>query len=55
MTNPALLVNWVNRFRAAGVEGLKTQKKGKRPKVTKPKITESITDKQARYLKQLEE
>lgn len=55
MTNPALLVNWVNRFRAAGVEGLKTQKKGKRPKVTKPKITEIITDEQARYLKQLEE
>ena len=55
MTNPALLVNWVNRFRAAGVAGLKTQKKGKRPKVTKPKITESITDEQARYLKQLEE
>ena len=55
MTNPALLVNWVNRFRAAGVEGLKTQKKGRRPKVRKPKITESITDEQARYLKQLEE
>lgn len=55
MTNPALLVNWVNRFRTAGVEGLKTQKKGRRPKVRKPKITESITDEQARYLKQLEE
>jgi transposase len=51
-----MLVNWVQRYRAVGVEGLKPQRKGRRPKV--PDInTIQLTsaDEQAERLKQLEE
>ena len=60
MTTPALLTNWVSRYRAAGIDGLKPQRKGRRPNVPKPrtkenKTTDHMSDEQARYLKQLKE
>ena len=51
-----MLVNWVQRYRAVGVEGLKPQRKGRRPKVPDINTIQlTSTDEQAERLKQLEE
>lgn len=53
---PSLLAAWVQRYRAIGVDGLKPQRKGRRPQVSKePSAKKVPADKQEEYLKQLEE
>ena len=58
INNPALLTQWVQRFRAVGVDGLKPNRKGRRPKVPdKPIVVTPTQSKeiQDERLKQLEE
>ena len=51
-----ILVNWIRRYRAVGIEGLKPQRKGRRPKVPdKASITPECNINQDEKLKQLEE
>lgn len=42
ITNPSMIVNWVQRFRAAGPEALRPRKKGRKTKVKKRKINTKI-------------
>ena len=45
--NPGLIVNWVNRFRAAGPDALRPRKKGRKKMLNKPqadKIAQSTED-----------
>ena len=50
------LATWVQRYRAVGIEGLKPQRKGRRPKVPdKTSITPACNMNQDERLKQLEE
>lgn len=37
ITNPSMIVNWVNRFRAAGPDALRPRKKGRKKTLDKPK------------------
>ena len=37
ITNPSMIVNWVNRFRVAGPEALRPHKKGRKKTLDKPK------------------
>ena len=53
INTPSILVNWVQRYRAVGVEGLKMQRKGRRPKV--PDKPSTSPEEQNERLKQLEE
>ena len=62
ITNPSMIVNWVNRFRAAGPDALKSRKKGRKKTLDKPKIDikareaeEIIVDTSAEHVKELEE
>ena len=58
INNPALVTKWVQRFRAVGVDGLKPNRKGRRPKVPdKPIVITPTQSKeiQDERLKQLEE
>lgn len=56
LKNSGTLVTWVQRYRAVGVEGLKPQRKGRRPKVTVKTNNESNNAVwQDERLKQLEE
>ena len=62
ITNPCMIVNWVNRFRAAGPEALRPRKKGRKKTVDKPKTDskvqeteERIVDTGAEYVKELED
>ncbi len=58
INNPALVTQWVQRFRAVGVDGLKPNRKGRRPKVPdKPIAVTPTQSKEIRdeRLKQLEE
>ena len=53
---PSLLTAWVQRYRAVGVEGLKEQRKGRRPQVAKEPSSKKVPkDNQDEYLKLLEE
>ncbi len=53
---PSLLTAWVQRYRAAGVDGLKAKRKGRRPQVAKePSVEKAPKDTQEEYVKQLEE
>ena len=55
ISNPPLITKWVNDYRIAGWDALMPKQKGRRRKMTKPKVDrEPINDKDA-YLKQLEE
>lgn len=54
MTNPTLLVRWVNDYKVAGPYALQPKKKGRRPRVSKPETTRPES-KEAVYMKQLEE
>jgi transposase len=59
INNPSLIVRWVNDYRIAGLDALKPKRKGRRPKMAKPKNTKNPipTDEStnSEYLKQLEE
>lgn len=62
ITNPSMIVNWVNRFRAAGPDALRPQKKGRKKTLDKPKIAsktqkteERNVDTSAEHVKELED
>ena len=56
INTPSILVSWVQRYHAVGVEGLKMQRKGRRPKVPdKPSTSPTSPEEQNERLKQLEE
>ena len=62
ITNPCMIVNWVNRFRAAGPEALRPRKKGRKKTLDKPKTDskvqetkERIIDTSAEHVKELED
>lgn len=62
ITNPCLIVNWVNRFRAAGPDALRPREKGRKKTLDKPKIDsitqnfeEQVVDTGAEYVKGLED
>ena len=61
ITNPSMIVNWVNRFRVAGPEALRPQKKGRRKTLEKPEKKpsalpiESPVDTSAEHVKELED
>lgn len=48
ITNPSMIVNWVNRFRVAGPDALRPRKKGRRRTLDKPvKNTQNKPNKEA--------
>ncbi len=62
ISNPSMITNWVNRFRAAGPDALKSHKKGRKKTLDKPKIDikaqeaeERIVDTSAEHVKELED
>ena len=59
MNNPNAIVKWVSDYRIAGPDALRPKRKGRKPKVTKPKKqTQPQTEKEKadlEYLRQLEE
>jgi transposase len=62
ITNPAMIANWVNRFRVAGPDALRPRKKGrnkkldKQDKYTKVKsVDEPAVDTSAEHVKELED
>lgn len=58
MNNPPAITKWVNDYRIAGSDALRPKRKGRKPKVTKPKQSQPQTEKEkadAEYLRQLEE
>ena len=62
ITNPSMIVNWVNRFRAAGPDALRPRKKGRKKTLNKPKIDsktyeaeESFVDTSTKHVKELED
>lgn len=62
ITNPSMIVNWVNRFRVAGPDALRPRKKGRKKTLNtsddntqnKP-VEESSVDTSAEHVKELEE
>ena len=62
ITNPSMIANWVNRFRAAGPDALRPHKKGRKKTLDKPKIDnkpqvqdERVVDTSAEHVKELED
>ena len=62
ITNPSMIANWVNRFRAAGPDALRARKKGRKKSLntsdgnTQNKLVEeSSIDTSAEHVKQLED
>ena len=61
ITNPSMIVNWVNRFRVAGPEALRPHKKGRGKTLEKPEKEpsalpiESPVDTSAEHVKELED
>ena len=62
ITNPSMIMNWVNRFRAAGPEALRPHKKGRKKTLDKsvnnPKTTPSRApsiDTSAEHVRELED
>ena len=62
ITNPSMIMNWVNRFRAAGPEALRPHKKGRKKTLDKsvnnPKTTPSgapSIDTSAEHVRELED
>lgn len=60
--NPCLIAIWVSRFRAAGLEGLRSHKKGRKKTLEKPKTepkTQDVegrtVDTSAQHVKELED
>ncbi len=57
-----MIADWVNRFRAAGPDALKSRKKGRKKTLDKPKIDttvqeveESIVDTSVEHVRELED
>lgn len=59
ITNIPMITKWVNDYRIAGPDALKTKKKGRRRKVDKPKVPSDLSEETlntaTEYTKQLEE
>ena len=62
ITNPSMITNWVNRFRAAGPDGLRPHKRGRKKTLDKsgknPKIVsleKSSVDTSTEHVKELED
>ena len=61
ITNPSMIVNWVNRFRVTGPDALRPHKKGRRKTLEKPEKKssalpiESPVDTSAEHVKELED
>ena len=59
VTNPSQIAQWVTQFRAAGVEGLKPKKKGRKRTMDKEQIIRNIengdAEDQKEFLRQLQE
>ena len=62
ITNPSMIANWVNRFRAAGPDALRPRKKGRKKTLDKPQIDsevqkaeEKIVDTSAEHIRELED
>lgn len=62
ISNPAMITNWVNRFRAAGPDALRSRKKGRKKTMdtqkkesTSPSVEERIVDTSAEHVKELED
>lgn len=62
ITNPSLIVNWVNRFHAAGPDALKPRKKGRKKTLDKSDNTtqnkaleETSVDTSAEHVRELED
>ncbi|WP_242841581.1 IS3 family transposase [[Clostridium] aminophilum] len=61
ITNPSMIVNWVKRFRVAGLDALRPHKKGRRKTLEKPEKKsstlpiESPVDTSAEHVKELED
>ena len=62
ITNPSLIVNWVNSFRVAGPDALRSRKKGRKKTLDKPKINdksqvqeERVVDTSIEHVKELED
>ena len=59
VTNPSQIAQWVTQFRAAGVEGLKPKKKGRKRTMDKEQIISNIengdAEDQKEFLRQLQE
>ncbi|MBF1708814.1 MAG: IS3 family transposase [Streptococcus sanguinis] len=62
INNPSMIANWVNRFRAAGPDALKSRRKGRKKTLDKPKIDseaqkaeERIVDTSAEHIRELED
>jgi len=61
ITNPSIIINWVNRFRAVGPDALRPHKKGRKKTLDKPKIDtkpseveDRIVDTSPEHVKELE-
>lgn len=62
ITNPSMIVNWVNRFRAAGPDALRPHKKGRKKTLDKSDNTtqsktleEAFVDTSAEHVRELED
>ena len=62
ITNPSMITNWVNRFRTAGPDALRSHKKGRKKTLDKPKIDNKPqvqddrgVDTSAEHIKELED
>jgi len=62
ITNPSMIANWVNRFRVAGPDALRSHKKGRKKSLGKPdnnkrykSVEESSVDTSAEHVKELED
>ena len=62
INNPSMIANWVNRFRAAGPDALKTRRKGRKKTLDKSQIDsevqkaeERIVDTSAEHIRELED
>ena len=62
ITNPSMIVNWVNRFRVAGPDALRPRKKGRKKTLNKSdgntqnkSVEESSVDTSAEHIKELED
>ena len=45
-----MITNWVNRFRAAGPDALKTRRKGRKKTLDKPKIDSEVQEAEERIV-----
>ena len=59
MNNPPLITKWVNDFRIAGPDALRSKRKGRKRTMNKPKTTSTDTldpsNHNEKYIKQLED